>query len=261
MNIRNVALIYNRELKSYFSSLTAYVVIVMFLLVTGYFFYSLLTTFSIVSFQAQTDPMLAKQYQLLNINETVVRPLFGSISIIMLLMTPLLTMRLFSEEKKTGTMELLLTFPVKDGEAILGKFAGCLGILIVMLGMSFPCVVLVDYFGDPEWGVIISGYIGLLMMGAAFISLGIFMSSVTENQIIAAVLSFSALLIFYMVGYSSGLAGESLGRALEYISFDYHFRNFAKGVLDTSDAAYYLLFTIFFLFLSMRSLESKRWRG
>ncbi|VAX15660.1 Gliding motility-associated ABC transporter permease protein GldF, partial [hydrothermal vent metagenome] len=193
--------------------------------------------------------------------EFVIRPFFGIVSVVMLIIMPMLTMRSFAEEKKTGTMELLLTFPVRDSEAILGKFAGCMGIFVIMLGLSFPSILLVEYFGDPEWAVIATGYIGLLMMGAAFISLGIFMSSITENQIIAAVLSFAALMVLYMVGYTAGLAGEMVGRVLAYISFTFHYEKFARGVVDTSDVVYYLLFTVLFLFLSMRSLESKRWRG
>ncbi|MFV2081897.1 MAG: ABC transporter permease, partial [bacterium] len=118
MNIRSIGLVFRRELKSYFNSYIAYVVITMFLIITGYFFYNLLASFSVMSFQSQTNPMLARQYNLLNINETVVRPLFGNISIIMLLMTPLLSMRLVAEERKTGTMELLLTYPVRDIEVV-----------------------------------------------------------------------------------------------------------------------------------------------
>ncbi|MBI3581327.1 MAG: ABC transporter permease subunit, partial [Nitrospinae bacterium] len=171
------------------------------------------------------------------------------------------TMRTFSEEKKSGTIELLLTYPVRDIEAVLGKFAGCLGIFAIMISFSLPCLLLVAFFGDPELGVIITGYVGLLFMGGAFISLGIFMSTLTENQVIAAVLSFAALLLLYMVGYSAGFVGEGTGTALEYISILSHLDSFAKGVLDTSDIIYYVLFAVFFLFLSMRTLESKRWRA
>ncbi|VAX17663.1 Gliding motility-associated ABC transporter permease protein GldF, partial [hydrothermal vent metagenome] len=188
-------------------------------------------------------------------------PFFGIVSIVMLIILPMLTMRVFSEEKKTGTIELLLTYPVQEGEAVLGKFAGCMGIFLLMLLISFPCILLVDFFGDPEWGVIFTGYIGLVLMGAAFISLGIFMSALTENQIIAAVLSFAALLILYMAGFSAGFVGETMAAVLAYISIMAHLETFAKGVLDTSDILYYLLFAVFFLFLSMRSLESKRWRA
>jgi len=260
MNIRNVALIYNRELKSYFSSLTAYVVIVMFLLVTGYFFYSLLTTFSIVSFQAQTDPMLAKQYQLLNINETVVRPLFGSISIIMLLMTPLLTMRLFSEEKKSGTIELMLTFPVNDIDVILGKYLACFSVLLTMILLTATYPILLVILGEPEVKPILTGYLGLICMGAAFISLGIFTSSLTENQIVSASVSFGMLFFFWFISYSVNLVSAGLAQVLAYLSINEHIESLSKGVVDSEDIIYYLCFIAVFLFLTLRSLEANRWR-
>ena len=260
MNIRNVGLIYQRELKSYFSSLTAYVVIIMFLLITGYFFYTLLATFSIVSFQSQTDPMLAKQYQLLNINETVVRPLFGSISIIMLLMTPLLTMRLFAEEKKSGTIELLLTFPINDIDITLGKYLACFSVLMTMLLLTATYPILLIVLGDPEIKPILTGYLGLVFMGAAFVALGIFSSSLTENQIVSASISFGMLFFFWLISYSVQLVSAGLGKFLGYLSINTHIESLSKGVLDSEDIIYYLCFIIMFLFLTLRSLEANRWR-
>ena len=259
MNIRSVGLILSRELKSYFSSLIAYVVIVMFLLITGYFFYNLLATFSVISFQAQVNPMLAKQYQLLNINETVVRPLFGNISIIMLLMTPLLTMRLISEEKKSGTMELLLTFPVKDIDVVLGKYLACLAVFLVMILLTATYPILLLVLGEPEIMPMITGYLGLVLLGAAFISLGIFTSSLTENQIVAASMSFGILFFFWLISYSVPFVSPAFGQILSYLSINEHIASLAKGVLDTEDIIYYLCFIVLFLFLTLRSLESKRW--
>jgi ABC-2 type transport system permease protein len=259
--MRNFFFILTKELRSYFNSPIAFVSITIFSVLTGYYFYNQFAWFSSVSFQAQTDPLIAAQLGALNVTELVVRPFIGNVSIVMLILLPMLTMRVFSEEKKTGTIELLLTYPVKDSEAILGKFAGCMGIFIIMLAISFPCVLLIEFFGKPEWGVIAAGYVGLLLMGSAFISLGVFMSSLTENQIVAAILTFACLLVFFLINYSSGFVGETFARVLEYLSFNFHIRTFVKGVIDTSDVIYYLLFTVFFLFLSMRSLESKRWRA
>lgn len=260
MNIRNVSLILNRELKSYFSSLTVYVVIIMFLLMTGYFFYNLLATFSIVSYQAQTDPMLAKQYQLLNINETVIRPLFGSISIILLLMTPLLTMRLFAEEKKTGTIELLLTFPVNDVDVVLGKYLACLVVLLTMVLLTVTYPVLLIILGEPEVVPIGTGYLGLILLGAAAISLGIFTSSLTENQIVSASMSFGMLFFFWLISYSVPLVSAGFGQLLSYLSINEHIESMSKGVVDSTDIIYYLCFIVLFLFLTLRSLETKRWR-
>ncbi len=260
MNFRNIFLILSRELKSYFSSLTVYVVIIMFLLMTGYFFYNLLATFSVVSYQAQTDPMLAKQYQLLNINETVIRPLFGSISVILLLMTPLLTMRLFAEEKKTGTIELLLTFPVNDVDVVLGKYLACLVVLLTMVLLTVTYPILLVALGEPEVVPIGTGYLGLVLLGAAAISLGIFTSSLTENQIVSASISFGMLFFFWLISYSVPLVSAGLGQFLGYLSINEHIESMSKGVVDSTDIIYYLCFITLFLFLTLRSLETKRWR-
>ncbi len=260
MNIRAANLIFKKELRSYFNSLIAYVVIAMFLLITGYFFYNLLATFSVVSFQAQTNPMLAKQYNLLNINETVVRPLFGNISIIMLLMTPLLTMRLFAEEKKTGTIELLLTYPVQDIDVVMGKFMACFTVFLAMLAPTVTYPILLLALGEPEIIPILTGYLGLILLGAAFISLGIFTSSLTENQIISASVAFGMLFFFWLISYSVMLVSASLGKIISYIAINEHLESLAKGVVDTEDLIYYLCFILLFLFLTLRSLESKRWR-
>ncbi|MBF0169722.1 MAG: ABC transporter permease subunit [Nitrospinae bacterium] len=259
--MRNVLFIVNKELRSSFNSPVALVTITIFTALIGYYFYNIFASFSTLSFQAQTNPVEAKQYGALNVTEFVIRPFFGIMSLVLLIMLPMLTMRSFAEEKKSGTMELLLTFPVRDIEAIMGKFFGCLALFFLMLALTFPCMALVAYFGEPEWGVIGAGYVGMVLLASAFIAMGLFMSSITENQIVAAILSFAALLVLYMIGYTAAYAGEWLNVILSYLSFTAHFESFAKGVIDTSDVNYYLLFVIFFLFLSMRSLESKRWRG
>lgn len=261
MNIRSVGIIYKRELSSYFNSLIAYVVIVMFLIITGYFFYNLIASFSVISFQAQANPMIAKQYNLLNINESVVRPLFGNISIIMLLMTPLLTMRLLAEERKSGTMELLLTYPVRDIEVVTGKYLACFTVFLVMIFSTFIYPVLLVFLGEPELMPIITGYIGLILLGAAFISLGLFTSSLTENQIIAASMAFGILFVFWLMSYSVTLVSPGLGQIISYVAITEHLQSLAKGVVDTEDIIYYLLFVILFLFVTLRTIESKRWRG
>jgi len=259
--MRNFYLIFKKEFKSYFASPVAYVVITMFLILTGYFFYNSLALFSTISFQATMNPMLAKQVGLLNITESVVRPLFGNISIILLLMVPLLPMRLFSEEKKSGTIELLLTYPVTDMGILLGKFFACMAVFIIMIALTILYPLLVIVFGQPEIGPIITGYIGVFLVGASFVSLGIFASSLTENQIIAATVAFGLLLLFWMISFSASLAGQTLGDILSYISLTAHLESFAKGVIDTTDIVYYLIFISLFLFLTLRILESKKWRG
>src|SRR4030065_2696537 len=259
--MRNFYLIAKKELYSYFSSPVAYVVITIFLVITGYYFYNLLASFSTLSFQASTNPAIAQQQNLVNITETVVRPLFGNISMIMLLMMPLLTMRLFSEEKKSGTIELLLTYPVTDMEVIIGKFIACFVVFLLMLLLTATFPALLILFGEPEIGPTITGYIGLILTGAAFISLGIFTSSLTENQIIAATLSFGVLILFFMMGTSVSLMGPTIGNIMMHISLIGHLEGFAKGIVDTTDIIYYFLFIVLFNFLTLRVLESKKWRG
>jgi len=259
--MRNILLVFKKELKSYFASPVAYVLLAMFMVITGYLFYGIFAYFSTLSFQSTIDPAIAKQENLLNVTESVIRPLFGIISMIMLIMMPLLTMRLFAEEKKSGTIELLLTYPVTDLEVLLGKFFACLGVLCVMLGLSVVFPVIVMFFGEPELGPVITGYIGLLLLGASFISFGIFASSLTENQIVAATISFGVLFLFWMLNMSAAFVGPSLANFINYISITHHLEAFAKGVVDTEDIVYYLMLNLLFLFLTMRMLESKRWRG
>lgn len=259
--MRNIYLVLKNELRAYFTSPVAYVVITIFLVITGYFFYSLVGVFSIISFQAEANPMLARQYNLLNINESVVRPLFGNISMIMLLMTPLLTMRLLAEEKKTGTIELLLSYPIKDVEVLMGKFLACLTVFLVMLISTVTYPFLLIYLGEPEVAPILTGYLGLFLLGMAFISLGMFTSSLTENQIIAATVSFGILLIFWLLSFSLLFVSPGLGKFISYISITEHLESLAKGVVDTEDLIYYVNFTLLFLFLTLRSIESRRWRG
>jgi ABC-2 type transport system permease protein len=170
-------------------------------------------------------------------------------------------MRLFAEEKKSGTIELLLTYPVRDGEVLFGKYLAALVLFAGMLALTLVYPGLVAWTTRLEWGPLATGYLGLLLQGAAFIAVGILISSLTENQIVAAVATFGTLLIFWVISWAADSAGPVLGRVLSHVSLTEHFESFAKGVIDTKDVIYYLNLTILSLFLTLRSLESKRWRG
>jgi ABC-2 type transport system permease protein len=250
--------IFKKELRLYFSSPIAYAVLTIFSLIAGWFFYNVFMYYSFVSMQSAMNPMMARD---LSITEGVIRPLFSNISVIMLLMMPILTMRLFAEEKRSGTIELLLTYPVRDGEVLLGKYLAALAVFVAMLVLTLAYPLLIAWATPVDWGPLASGYLGLLLQGAAFIAVGILISSLTENQIVAAVATFGTLLIFWVIAWASDSAGGTLGRVLSHISLTEHFDSFAKGVLDTKDLIYYLDLTILALFLTLRSLESKRWRG
>ncbi|PTL37105.1 ABC transporter permease [Candidatus Methylomirabilis limnetica] len=254
----NVLAIFKKEFRAYFASPIAYVVLTIFALISGFFFYSLLTFFSLNSLQAATNPGFGRD---LNVSEWIVRPLFRDIAITMLLLMPAATMRLFSEEKKTGTIELLFTYPIKDWELLLGKFLAALALYSAMLGISLLDIALLGSFAALEWGLILTGYIGLLLLGMAFLGLGILASALTENQVVAAVGSFGILLLLWVIGWSAEAAGPTLGPILSHLSIINHYDSFAKGTIESRDVIYYLNFTLLCLFLTLRSLESKRWRG
>jgi ABC-2 type transport system permease protein len=250
--------VFKKEMRLYFTSPIAYVVFAIFSLVAGWFFYNVFAFYTLMSMQAAMNPMMARD---LSVAEGVLRPLFQNISVIMLLMMPILTMRLFAEEKKSGTIELLLTYPVRDGEVLFGKYLAALAIFVGMLALTLVYPLLVAWTTQLEWGPLVTGYLGLLLQGAAFIAVGILLSSLTENQVVAAVATFGTLLIFWVLSWASDSAGPTLGRILSHLSITEHFDAFARGVIDTKDVIYYLNLTILSLFLTLRSLDSKRWRG
>ncbi len=250
--------IFKKEMRLYFTSPVAYVVFTFFLLIVGYFFYSIFAFYNLTSMQAAMNPVFARD---LNITDAVMRPLFSNTGIILLFFMPMLTMRLFAEEKRSGTIELLLTFPVRDGEVLLGKFAAAMGLFVMLLGSTALYPGIVGYFARVEWGPLLSGYLGLVLLGTAFLGVGLLISSLTENQIVASVVTFVVLLIFWVIGWAADLAGSNWRALFQYLSISEHLENFGKGVVDTKDVVYYLSVIVLSLFLTMRSLESKRWRG
>jgi ABC-2 type transport system permease protein len=253
-NIWNIA---KKEIKTYFTSPIAYVVIAVFLVLVGFFFYSALSWFNSQAIQMAQNPYYAQQ---ININQMVYTPLFHNMSIILLLMLPLLTMRLFSEEKKTGTDELLFTSPVNVGQIILGKYLAALVVLAAMLGLSGLLSVFTFSYGNPEVPQILNGYLGLFLMGAAFIAVGLFFSSLTENQIVSAILTFGALLLFWILNWAAYSASGMWKDVLNYLSIFQHFDDMTRGILDTKDIIYYVSFAFFGLFLTHSVIQSRRWR-
>ena len=255
--MKNIWAICKKEVKTYFTSPIAYVVITVFLVLVGFFFYSLIWWFNSQSMQMARNPYY---YQQLNINQMVFSPLFHNISIILLLMIPLLTMRLFSEEKKIKTDELLYTSPLSVNQIILGKYFAALFVLLVMLMLTGVLSIFTFAFGNPEAVPILNGYLGLFLMGAAFIAAGIFFSSLTENQIVSAILTFGALLLFWILNWASYSAGGMWKSVLNYLSIFQHFDDMTKGILDTTDVVYYLSFSFLGLFLTHSVIQSRRWR-
>ncbi len=250
--------IFKKEMRLYFTSPVAYVVMTIFLLIGGYFFYNIFAFFTLASMQSAMNPAMARD---MNVTDSVMRPLFSNISVILLLLMPLITMRLFAEERRSGTIELLLTYPVRDGAVLIGKYLAALALYTLMLALTLLYPAIVVYFARLEWGPLVTGYVGLLLMGATFIAVGVFASSLTENQIVASITTFGILLILWIIGWSADYVGGPWGKVLQHLSILEHNDNFAKGVLDTKDVAYYLNFVALGLFLTLRSLEARRWKG
>lgn len=247
-----------KELIIYFSTPIFYLTGFSFLLLGGYFFYANLLYYSLLSFQGAQNPQLAA---MLNPQQMIFRPLFGTLAIVFLFMVPLVTMRLMAEEKRSGTAELLFTYPLTDGAVILGKFLAALLVYLVLLAITLVYPLALAPLARLDWGAILAGYLGLILLGGACLSLGLFASSLTENQIIAAVLAFALLLLFWLIGWQQELGPGGWGALLASLSLLEHFENLARGVLDTRDVVFYLSFIYFFLFLTQRQLESRRWRA
>lgn len=254
--MRNILAIARRELKSYFASPIAYVIVGLFALLFGWFFNAILNYFLRQSMQVDQYGQTT-----VNVNQLLMRPLFLNMSVIVLMVMPFITMRTYSEEKRSGTIELLLTSPLTDFQIIMGKFLGALVLYVVMLAVGLPNVFALFLFGDPEWQPIAAGYLGLLLLGGSFISIGLLISSLTKNQIVAAMITFAVLLMLWIVNWMSESSSPTTQQVMSYLSITDHFEDFAKGVIDTKHLVYYFSFTTLGLFLTAKSVDSERWRG
>lgn len=255
--MRNILAIAGKELRGYFASPIGYVLVGFYALLFGWFFYTLVAFFERQSMQmAMGGPGGS-----MNLNQMLVAPLLMNATVIMLLVFPLITMRTYAEEKRSGTIELLLTSPLTDWQIILGKFLGALALYAVMLGVTLVHMAILFVFGNPEWKPIATGYLGLLLMGGSFLSLGLFISSLTRNQIVAGMITFSVFLLLWVVNWVSTFVGPTLQTVLNYLSITEHFDDFAKGIIDTKHVIYYLSVIATGLFLTMKAVDSERWRG
>jgi len=250
--------VFKKEMRLYFGSPVAYVVFTFFLLISGWFFSQIFLYYSDISMRSFMQPGMGQN---LNITENVMRPLFTNMSVVLLFFIPMLTMRLFAEEKKSGTIELLLTYPVRDGEILAGKFlaAGALYVILLALTLSYPAII--AYFTRVEWGPILTGYLGLILTGATFLAVGLLVSSLAENQIVAGFGTFGVLLALWIIGWGAEFAGGNMRSVLQFLSITDHMDTFSRGLIDTKDLVYYGTAIALALFLTLRSLESKRWRG
>lgn len=255
--MKNALWIARRELASYFYSPVFYVVITVFMFIYSFMFFSILNFFSTQSLQA---PQLAAMGIAMNINEMVIEPALSNMSVVLLFIIPLITMRSFAEERKNKSFALLLSSPVRLGEIVAGKFLACLGVVLTMIVLSSYSVVFLVVMGSPEIGPIVSGYLGIILMSGCYVAMGLFASSLTDNQIVAAVIGFGFIFFMWIIGWAAQSADEGMGLILNYISLVDHMEPFLKGVIDTNHVVYYLSFMAFSLFLTHRIVDSRRWR-
>ena len=255
--MNNILAIAHKELKSYFASPIAYVVIGLFALMFGFFYYTLLGIFI-----EQGMRMMGLQGgPTQNVNDQMIRPLFLNASVLLLFVLPMITMRTYSEEKRSGTIELLLTAPLTDVQIIMGKFLGAMALYAAMLAVTLVHLGVLFAFGTPEWIPIATGYLGLLLMGGCFISVGLLISSFTRNQIVALMATFAVFLLLWVINWAGPLTGPRTSAVLDYLSITSHLDDFTRGVVDTKHVVYYVSFIAFGLFLTARSVDTERWRG
>ena len=257
--MKNILAIAAKDIRSQFVSPIAYVVLTGFLLLGGWFFFNLLARFSFL-LQLYLSFRNPDAMQRLNLNEFVIAPLLHNLSVVLVILVPVITMRSFAEEKRSGTYELLMTSPLTITQIVLGKFLGAFVFVLVMVLLTGVYPLILVLYGNPEPGVILAGLLALLLLATAFVSVGLLTSSFTENQIIAAVTCLVALLLLYVISWPAETAGATLGAVLKYVSLTEHFGEMVKGVIDTRDLVYFLSITILALFLTQRSVESLRWR-
>ncbi len=255
--MKNIWIICRKELRSYFASPIAYGLMAFFAAIAGYFFYVATAIFVTRGLESQ---MMGRGFPM-DVNEWVVRPVLMNISVIGLFLIPMITMRLFAEEKRSGTIELLATSPVRDSEIILGKWLAALILYTCILAISALNIALLFLYGKPDWRPILVGYLGLLLQGGALLAIGTFISTTTRNQIIAGTATFAACLLLWVFDWITAYETTTWAKVMSYLSVVTHFEPFAKGVLDSKHAIYYLSVIFFGLFLTARSMESLRWRA
>ncbi|HAK54372.1 MAG: ABC transporter permease [Vicinamibacterales bacterium] len=257
--MRNALAIAQREIASYFASPIAYVLIGFFALLFGYFYSAILAFFLRQSLQVGQFGFGGPTT--INVNQDLIRPLMINATVILLFVLPMVTMRSYSEEKRSGTIELLLTSPLSDLQIIMGKFLGAMALYSIMLAITLVHIGMLFMYGEPEWLPVATGYLGLLLLGGCFVSVGLLISSMTKNQVVSGMATFAVFLMLWVINWMADTAGPVTQAVLNYLSITEHFDDFSRGVLDTKHIVYYLSFIAFGLFLTAKSVDSERWRG
>lgn len=257
--MRNVLTIAGREIRSYFTSPVAYVLIAVYVALAGYFFFALLSSFNttLQIYSMMRNPEVLARF---NLNQMVIVPLLANLSVLLIFIIPAITMRMFPEEKRGGTYELLLTSPVRVGEIVLGKFLGGFVLVALMVLLSGFYGALLTIYGNPEVPLMLSGYLGLALMATVFLAIGTLVSSFTDNVVIAYVGALFALLVLYTVGWLGETLQGGAAEFIRYLSITDHFQEMTKGIIDTRELVYFATLLAVALFLTQRSVESVRWR-
>ena len=255
--MRNILTICGKEVRSYFTSPIAYLLMGLFGLINGFMFYSA----AIYFINAGTQQQMTGQASPMSINDYVIAPLLANAGVVGLFLVPLISMRLFAEEKRSGTIELLLTSPVSDWEIILGKWLGAMVMYLSVIGLSVVNIALLFAWSTPDWRPIATGLLGLILQGATVLAIGTFISTTTRNQIIAGGATFSICLLLWVLSWVSSYSDNAFGKAVAYCSILVHFEPFSKGIIDSKDVIFYVSAIFLGLFLTARSLESLRWRA
>lgn len=240
--------IFKKELRLYFGSFIAYSLAAAFLVLSGYFFYTDMIFFDLFG-------------DFMDITSSLWQYYFLDLRFVTMLIIPLLTMRLFAEEKKLGTIELLWTYPFKDPQIILGKFFACFFVFVMMVLCTCVYPLLLASVYTFDWSPPLAGYLGVILLGATFIACGTFISSLTENQVVSAMSTYGFLVFFWFLTWNEEAVGPQLIGAVSRLSLFNRFEDFAKGVINTKDVAFFMLVTLLFLYLTLQSLESRKWRG
>lgn len=259
----NTLHIYKKELRNYFNSTIAYVFFVLLLVIMGFFFYFSIAHYGIQSMLASRNPMMMRY---LNPIDNILTPLFSLMGFLMIFFMPVLTMRLFSEEKKLGTMELLFTYPITEFQMVTGKFLASLTVVGIVYFFSFTYMIMFNQLFDlnmakAPWGNMASGYLGLFLLSTAFMSFGMWVSSLTSDQVTSALGTTGGLLLFWVIGSARIDLNPGLTRLVEQLSLVEHFQDFTKGIIDTHHVVYLVCFSLFFIILTIQMLEVRKWRG
>ncbi len=253
--MRGTLVIASKELRQLFGSPIAYVALAMFFVIIGFLFFSLVGAYSFQVLQLQGTPPPD-----FNPTRLIFTPLYQDTTFVLILLVPVLTMRLVSEEDRAHTMELLATSPVTNAAILLGKYLAVVILFLALLAISVYMPLSLALIGRLDWGLLASTYIGLLLLGGAFLSIGLFASTLNENQIVSAAIGFALLLMFWVLGFAQQASGSSVQQVLSSLSFASHFSNLSGGVIDSQDVLFFLSLSGFFLVLGIVALESRKWR-